>query len=200
MRFPVILAGLLLLAACNPTPTGSTPGTKASSSPDAKSSSAPVTADAEGKATVSLKIDGKEASIDSSFKFTPTDLIGKRMRLSALVGKESPSQAGEANVSFLFGAGGDTMVPGWDVERKDGVFTMQVFYVNPTTNAGTGYNLTTNTTKQVKVTREAKDNHIKGHYEVEAFPIGGSLSSQEVPRVPVVLDFDLTQPAFKPAF
>jgi hypothetical protein len=201
------LAGVLLLAACTPTPGAGTPGSKSSSSPDAKASNTPDTkassspaAAAEGAITASLKIEGKDVPLDpGTATFTPTDLIGKRMRMGVLIGKEMPSQKGEANVSFLF-AMSTGMLPGWDVEDSGTVFSIQVFYVNPDTNAGTTYNLSTNTTKQVKVTREAKDNHIRGHYEVEAFAITGTSSSQAVPRVPVVLDFDITQPPLKSAF
>lgn len=193
------IAGVLLLAACTPTPGGSTPTTQSSSSPDAKASSSPAAA-TEGAITASLKIEGKDVPLDpATATFTPTDLIGKRMRMGVRIGKEMPAQKGEANVSFLF-AMSTGMLPGWDIENSGTVFSIQVFYVNPDTNAGTNYNLSTNTTKQVKVTREAKDNHIKGHYEVEAFALTGTSSSQAVPRVPVVLDFDITQPPLKSVF
>jgi hypothetical protein len=88
------------------------------------------------------------------------------------------------------------MIPGWDVESSDGVWSIQVHYIDPDTKAGTDYSLTTNTTKVNSSSREAKDMHIKGHYDLEAFPNPGT-TSVERPRDPVTLDFDLVQPEMK---
>lgn len=200
----VVLVGLAgALAACapglpsgSPTPAPSGPvapgGPLASPAPGA-SPSAPAGAQAVQVRQMALRVAGVDYPVDlQQATFTPTDLLGKRMRFGLTVGQASLGE-GQGSVSFLFGQP-KGLYPSFTIEEgSQTVFSVQVQVWPAKTFAVNRYQLTTNTSKVTTKTLSAQEGKVRGRLEVEAVREGAGASG-ELLREPVVLDFDFTQP------
>ena len=202
-RLIPVLALTMALAACTASGTASVTTPGASSKPQAGSSAKPSTAPsggastapaATGESTVALTIDGKAVALDGAFKWSNTDLMGKRFRGGGSIGDDANPQKGHGTVGFLFSAGGTGMFPGFDVKDSATVASAQLFWVDPDANQGRQYNIDFKSREGATMT--AADGHIKGGYDGK---LKAQRSSEATPEVEstVVLTFDLVQPPVK---
>ena len=182
----------LALVACTASGTATvTPSAGGSSKPSPGASARPGASAAPatgGASTVTLKIAGADVPIGPGVKFTNTDVAGMRLRIGVVAGDMATTTKGEAAVSFLFGGGGKSMYPGWDVKPAGTVYSLEVYHLEA--NAGRSYRLSTD---GPEATLEAADGHIKGSFKGTGKAPSGSASLPAI-EAPIELTFDLVQP------